>query len=116
DSVAGNADTVNNFDASQDTFVFDQMSGGVNGLTGAINFIGSDAFHGTHTSEARIDINGGNALLQIDVNGDGIMDGNDIEVVLNNLTGALSSANFSVPNQAPTEIVLTGGMVAENSA
>jgi VCBS repeat-containing protein len=115
DSSVGNADTVNNFDASQDTFVFDQMSGGANGLTGAIDFIGSDAFHGSHTSEARIDINGTSALLQIDVNGDGVIDGNDIEVVLNNLTGTLSSANFSVPNQAPTDIILAGSSVAENS-
>jgi hypothetical protein len=37
---------------------------------------------------------GGNATLQIDVNGDGVMDASDIEIHLTNYTGTLHDSNF----------------------
>lgn len=56
--------------------------------------------------------------MQIDVNGDGVIGAGDITVVLNNLAGTLSDANFNVltPNHAPTDILLAPATVAENSA
>ncbi len=120
DSSTGQSDQVIGFDASQDKFSFDHISGGPDGLTGQIAFIGSNAFDGTstaHVSEARFqDSGGGNGILQIDVNGDGVMDAHDIEINLTNMHGTLSSANFVVPDQAPTDIILAGNTVAENSA
>jgi len=41
-----------------------------------------------------VDNAGGNALLQIDVNGDCQMDSNDIEINLTNYTGTLHNSNF----------------------
>ena len=115
DSQIGNSDQIVNFDAAHDTLVFDHMSGGPDGLIGPIDFIGSNAFDGNHVSEARLDSFGGVATLQIDVNGDGVMDANDIQIQLTNLTGTLSNANFVVPDQAPTDIILAGSSVPENS-
>lgn len=37
---------------------------------------------------------GGNATLQIDVNGGGVMDAHDIEVHLTNYIGTLHDSNF----------------------
>ena len=45
-------------------------------------------------SEARVDNSGGNATLQIDVNGDGVMDANDVEIHLTNYVGTLHDSNF----------------------
>ncbi|MDN5003916.1 VCBS domain-containing protein [Bradyrhizobium sp. GCM10027634] len=96
DSQVGNGDTVVNFDASSDTFTFTTMTG-PNGFTGAIHFVGTATFDGTAgalQSEARVDNASGNATLQIDVNGDGVMDSHDIEIHLTNYTGTLHDSNF----------------------
>lgn len=47
-------------------------------------------------SEARVDGAGPNATLQIDVDGDGQMGANDIEVHLTNYTGTLHDSNFII--------------------
>jgi hypothetical protein len=96
ESQYGNGDTIFNFDTSKDSFTFTNMTG-ANGFTGPVNFVDTAAFDGsvaTPHSEARIDMTGGNATLQIDVNGDGVMDQHDIEIHLPNHTGTLHSSNF----------------------
>nr|WP_249810728.1 VCBS domain-containing protein [Bradyrhizobium sp. 17] len=96
ESQTGNGDTVVNFDASSDTFMFTNMTG-PNGFTGPVHFVDTAAFDGSAGSphsEARVDQSGGNATLQIDVNGNGVMDGNDIEILLANYTGTLHDQNF----------------------
>jgi Ca2+-binding RTX toxin-like protein len=95
ESPVSNPDQIVNFDPANDQFVFDHS--GANGFTESINFIGSNAFDGTpamHQSEARLDVTGGQTTLQIDVNGDGVMDANDIAVHLTNVLGTLHSSNF----------------------
>jgi VCBS repeat-containing protein len=96
ESQTGNGDTVVNFNAANDSFTFTNMTGS-NGFTGPVHFVDSAAFDGsaaTPHSEARIDMTGGNATLQIDVNGDGLMGAHDIEVHLTNYTGTLHDSNF----------------------
>ena len=93
--AVGNEDQIVNFDASTDSFTFSGMNGS-NGFTGPIHFIDTAAFDGTSGSEARIDMSGPNALLQIDVDGDGLMGAHDIEVHLNNYTGTLHDSNVIV--------------------
>jgi len=96
ESQAGNGDTVVNFNAASDTFTFTNMAG-PNGFTGPVHFVDNAAFDGTAAaphSEARVDMAGGNATLQIDVNGDGVMDAHDIEVHLTNYIGTLHDSNF----------------------
>jgi hypothetical protein len=96
-SQTGNGDTIFNFNADNDTFTFTGMTG-PNGFTGPIHFVDTAAFDGSAGlphSEARLDaVVGGNATLQIDVNGDGVMDANDIEIHLTNYTGTLHDSNF----------------------
>ncbi|MEZ0054835.1 VCBS repeat-containing protein [Bradyrhizobium elkanii] len=98
ESVFGNGDTIVGFDADHDAFQFtSSMVGGANGLTGAISFVGTSGFDGTpaaHQSEARLDLTGGQTTLQIDVDGDGQLTANDIEIHLTGATGTLTSANF----------------------
>ncbi|MEH2565236.1 hypothetical protein V1289_004863 [Bradyrhizobium sp. AZCC 2289] len=98
-SQTGNGDTILNFNADSDTFTFTGMSGS-NGFTGPIHFVDTAAFDGSVGSphfEARLDaVMGGTATLQIDVNGDGVMDANDIEIHLTNYTGTLHDSNFLV--------------------
>jgi Ca2+-binding RTX toxin-like protein len=96
ESQTGNGDTVVNFDASKDTFTFTNMTG-PNGFTGPVHFVDTAAFDGSAGaphSEARIDTAGPNATLQIDVNGDGVMDSHDIEIHLTNYIGTLHDSNF----------------------
>jgi hypothetical protein len=96
ESQTGNGDTIFNFDATKDTFTFTNMTG-PNGFTGSVQFMDTAAFDGSAgapNSEARVDTVGGNATLQIDVNGDGVMDSNDIEIHLVNYTGTLHNSNF----------------------
>jgi len=94
ESQTGNGDQILNFNANQDTFTFTNMTG-PNGFTGPIHFVDTAAFDGTAaTPEARVDMTGGNATLQIDVNGDGVMDAHDIEIHLPNYTGTLHDSNF----------------------
>ena len=95
-SQTGNGDTILNFNADNDTFTFTSMTG-PNGFTGPIHFVDTAAFDGsaaTPHSEARVDTTGANATLQIDVNGDGVMDAHDIEIHLTNYSGTLRDSNF----------------------
>lgn len=93
DSQTGSGDTIVNFDAANDSFTFANMTG-PNGFTGPIRFVDTAAFSGSAHSEARIDVAGSTANLQIDVNGDGLMDSHDIEIHLTNYTGTLHDQNF----------------------
>jgi hypothetical protein len=75
------------------------MSSGPNAFAGPVHFVGTAGFDGSAGaphSEARVDTAGGNATLQIDVNGDGQFGANDIEIHLTNYTGALHDANFII--------------------
>ncbi|MEH2565235.1 VCBS domain-containing protein [Bradyrhizobium sp. AZCC 2289] len=115
-SVATGEDTVTNFDAAHDQFLLD----GVAGLAGSVHFMASGVLDGspaTPHAEAILVNSGGQNQLQIDVNGDGVIGAGDITVVLNNLVGTLSDANFSVitPNHAPTDIQLSHASVNENN-
>lgn len=118
DSYLGGRDTINNFDAATDRFVFD---GGA-AFHGPINYIGTANFSGTPGTpapQARLETFGGQTVLQIDVNGDGQFDAADMDMTLNGLVGTLSNANFEViapPNFAPTDISLSANLIAENSA
>ncbi len=97
ESQTGNGDTVVNFNAASDTFTFAGMTGGPSGFSGPVHFVGTAAFDGSlgaPHSEARVDVAGGTANLQIDVNGDGLMDSHDIEIHLTNYVGTLQSSNF----------------------
>jgi Ca2+-binding RTX toxin-like protein len=99
ESAVGAGDTVVNFDANSDTFTFANMSSGPNAFAGPVHFVGTAGFDGSAGaphSEARVDTAGGNATLQIDVNGDGQFGANDIEIHLTNYTGALHDANFII--------------------
>lgn len=92
DSAVDHGDTIVNFDASRDNFTFT----GANAAT-AIHYVDTAAFDGSVGSprpEARVDQSGGNATLQIDVNGDGLMDSNDIDIHLTSYTGTLHDQNF----------------------
>ncbi|GGI24311.1 beta strand repeat-containing protein [Bradyrhizobium guangdongense] len=115
-SVATGEDTINNFDAGQDQILLD----GVAGLAGSVHFMASGVLDGspaTPHAEAILANVGGQTQLQIDVDGNGVIDGSDIVVVMNGLTGTLSDANFAVitPNHAPTDILISNATVAENS-
>jgi Ca2+-binding RTX toxin-like protein len=90
-----NRDVVTGFDASTDRFDFSGMAGGPNGFTGPVDFLGIDvAFSGT-ASEARLASIEGISVLQVDVDGDGVMTADDIEVQMVNLVGGpLQDNNF----------------------
>jgi len=116
-SAATGEDTVVNFDAANDTFLLDNVAG----LAGPVHFMASGVLDGSPSaphSEAILTNVGGLNELQIDVNGDGVIGAGDITVVMNNMAGSLTDANFSVimPNHAPTDILLSNAAVAENSA
>jgi hypothetical protein len=91
---SGPIDTVVNFDPAHDAFVF------APGLLKAdhLDFIGSNAFDGMGVgAEARVqDFGGGQQLLQIDVNGDGQFDANDIAINLQNFNGTLNQSHFLI--------------------
>ena len=116
-SAATGEDTVNNFDAAHDQFLFDNVAG----LAGQVHFMASGVLDGSPAAphaEAILTNFGGQQQLQIDVDGDGAIGAGDITVVMNGLAGTLSDANFSVimPNHAPTDILLSNSTVAENGA
>jgi hypothetical protein len=110
DSPSGpGRDQVTGFDASQDHFVFDGMLQSGTNITGfrggSIDFIGAGngpiamggeaAFTGGgDQSEARLANIGGLLVVQIDVDGDGSMTVNDMEVQVTGLTGILNDSNF----------------------
>jgi hypothetical protein len=80
-----------NFDAVNDLFVFD----GTFGFVDTLNFIGTAEFTGDESiSEARLADIGGVTVLQIDIDGDGTMGANDMEIGLANLQGTLTNQNF----------------------
>ena len=121
DSAAGaGRDTITNFNAGSDTFLFDH----VGGLATQVHFKADGILDGSVAapqSEAILTNVGGLNVLQVDVDGDGQIGAGDIEVVLNGLTGTLSDANFSslgvaAANHAPTDILLSNASVAENSS
>jgi hypothetical protein len=84
-------DIIANFDSAADTFKFDGMAGA---FASSITFIDSLAFHGSGLSEARLDVFGGVTTLQIDVDGNGQMNANDMSIELQNLATTLHSSNF----------------------
>ena len=108
ESAVGGGDTVNNFDVVNDAFLFDHIGG----LAGPIHFVSDGILDGTGP-EARLNGN----LLQIDINGDGLIDAGDMEIYVNGLNGSLTDANFVVTgvDHAPTDILLSADTVAENS-
>ena len=92
-----------------DTFTFAGMTG-PSGFSGPVHFVGTAAFDGSAGaphSEARVDTAGGTANLQIDVNGDGVMDSHDIEIHLTNYIGTLHNSNFllSSGSSSPISVV-----------
>jgi Ca2+-binding RTX toxin-like protein len=92
DSGGAGIDTINNFDAANDTFAFS----GISVAGGRIEFVdnGGDLLGGNQAS-ARLQSNGpGNDLLQIDTDGNGTT---DMEVSLQNLAGTLHTSNFLLP-------------------
>lgn len=96
----GAQDTIVNFDVNADKLLFQNMAGGATGFTGQIHFMANGVFDGnasTHVSEARLVSN----QLQIDVDGDGVLGGNDIQINLNGFNGPLTDANFQVSGLAP---------------
>jgi len=93
-TINGVRDQITGFDASADTFIFANMTG-ANGFTGQIDFVETGVFVGTPGSlhsEARLMGN----TLEIDVDGDGLMTANDMEIQFGSLTGTLTDSNFSV--------------------
>jgi hypothetical protein len=105
----GGRDQVTSVDAGQDHFVFDGMLQSPSNITGfrggSIDFIGAGngpipmgteaAFTGGgDQSEARLVDAGGLLVLQIDVDADGAMTVNDMEIQLVGLTGILNDSNF----------------------
>jgi hypothetical protein len=69
---------------------------GIGGFVSAIDFIDTAAFSGGgDNSEARLtDLGGGFELIEIDVDGDGVIGANDMSIELLNRTGTLSNGDF----------------------
>jgi len=88
----GSRDVVENFETSDDTFVF----AGISGFVSNIDYIDTAAFSGGgDNSEARLsDLGGGFSLIEIDVDGDGTIGANDMTIELLNLNGTLSNGDF----------------------
>lgn len=83
-------DQITNFDASQDKFVFD----GIGGMTTPVHYVDTAAFSGGGTAEARMENIGGQDILQVDGNGDGL---GDMWIQLVNVqNGPLHDTNFLV--------------------
>ena len=98
--LGGGRDTVTGFDADHDVFEFSSALAGGN----PIHFIGNGdaapplgqeaAFDVNGSAEARLANIGGLQVLQIDLNGDGQINGNDMEIALPTLTHTLHDGNF----------------------
>lgn len=113
-SVATGLDTITNFDATQDTFAFDHVAG----LASQIHYVGVGGILDGHGQSEAV-LNGN--TLQIDVDGDGLLGAGDMQIQINGLVGNLTDANFvatgiAAVDHAPTNIVLVGNTVVENSA
>jgi len=94
DSPLGSGDTIISFDADHDTFTFTGMN-----VATSIHFVDTAAFDGSAGSphsEARVSGSSTDAVLQIDLDGDGEMGANDVEVFLQGHTGTLHDQNFIV--------------------
>lgn len=90
-TINGQNDTIANFDASQDTFTF----AGITVANGQIDYVGAGSFEGAgHASATLQNVGPGNDMLNIDIDGDGVMTAADMVVNLTNLTGTLHSSNF----------------------
>jgi hypothetical protein len=88
DSAAGAADTINNFDAANDSFTFS----GIAVTSGHIEYIDSGSFGALGQASAYLQNNGpGNDILHVDTNGDGT---SDMDISLQNFTGTLQNNNF----------------------
>jgi VCBS repeat-containing protein len=92
-SVAG-SDQITNFDAAHDTFEFNLPANSF--ASASITFEGTSPLAGGGQSSAHLTVDGPNTTLQIDVNGDGVIDTHDIQVVLTNLQGQLQASNFII--------------------
>ena len=91
---AAERDVVVGFDPSGDAFLFDGMAGQ---FASAVNFIEGDFDMDAGTSEARlVDIGDGNQLLEIDVDGDGVIGASDMTVELRDLSGPLHNGVFQI--------------------
>ncbi len=91
-TISGVRDAITGFDAGSDTFTF---SGITFGGDGHIEYVDTGSFAGNGQASAHLQLDSpGNGLLQIDVDGNGAMDANDMEISLSNFTGPLSNSNF----------------------
>ena len=87
-SVALLADTIHNFDASNDSFTFSGIAIAGN----HIEYVATGALMGAGQASAHLQSNGpGNDYLQVDTNGDGQ---SDMDISLLNLNGTLHNSNF----------------------
>ena len=87
-------DTVNNFDAAHDRVrIRRSRHCEPRSISSAA---ACSTVRATPHVEAMLTNIGGLNVLQIDVNGDGVIGAGDMEIVLNGLTGTLTDANFSV--------------------
>jgi hypothetical protein len=67
---------------------------GITVVGGSIDYIGAAAFEIGHASAVLQNFGPGNDVLNIDINGDGVMDSADMVVNLTNLQGTLNRSNF----------------------
>jgi VCBS repeat-containing protein len=89
-TINGQNDTITNFDAAHDTFTF----AGITVAGGSIDYVGAGAFEIGHASAVLQNFGPGNDVLNIDIDGNGVMDSADMVVNLTNLTGTLHASNF----------------------
>jgi Ca2+-binding RTX toxin-like protein len=90
-TINGQNDTITNFDAAHDTFTFAGITVG----GGQIDYVGAGAFEGAgHASATLQNVGPGNDVLNIDIDGNGVMDSADMVISLTNLQGTLHSSNF----------------------
>jgi len=74
---------------------FHTFSGITFGGDGHIEYVDTGSFTGNGQASAHLQLDSpGNGVLQIDVNGDGAMDANDMEIGLSNFTGSISNSSF----------------------
>ena len=90
-TINGARDTITSFDASIDTFTF----AGIAHNGDHIEYIGTNNFSVTGLAQARyLTSTPGNDMLQIDLDGDGVMGAGDMEIGVASYTGNLSNSNF----------------------
>ncbi|CAN7756272.1 VCBS domain-containing protein [Bradyrhizobium sp. LjRoot220] len=90
-TINGVRDTITDFDASNDTFTFEGIA--YNG--DHIEYVGTSDFSGSGQAEARyLTTTPGHDMLQIDLDGDGVMTASDMEIGVASYTGTLQNSNF----------------------